>query len=224
MKVLVLNYGPFSPYYYRRLIRRVVNDWKMKHFWESCGKMREIRISTNRVCDCQFICFKQKQKQKRPGLLISQKKVLPITMAILAFFYIADQRTMKFKKSIGAIIADSRRYSEIRRWLTLYKVQQSTFFPFPLQRRRIWLSASSGSFVRCGSPYVSPLSDPPIPPTHTHPPLKTRLLELADRGTTVEFVKKGGGREKPSTAGLSTEWAISLSLIILHLYWKNCKT
>jgi hypothetical protein len=29
------------------------------------------------------------------------------------------------------------------------------------------LSASSGSFVRGGSPYVFPLSDPPCPPTHT---------------------------------------------------------
>ena len=58
------------------------------------------------------------------------------------------------------------------------------------------LSASSGSFVRCGSPYVSPLSDPPIPPTHTHPPLKTRLLELADSGTTVEFVFQAGGKGK----------------------------
>jgi hypothetical protein len=67
---------------------------------------------------------------------------------------------------------------------------------------RRWLT---GSFVRGGSPYVFPLSDPPILPTHTHPSLKTRLLELVDRGTTVEFVKKGGGRGKTSTAGLSTE-------------------
>jgi hypothetical protein len=58
------------------------------------------------------------------------------------------------------------------------------------------LSVSSGSFVRDGSPYVFPLSDPPIPPTHSHPPFKTRLMELANRGTTVEFVKKGWGREK----------------------------
>ena len=56
----------------------------------------------------------------------------------------------------------------------------------------------------------------PHPPTHTHPPLKTRLLELADRGTTVEFVKKGGGREKTSIAVLSTEWAISLSLSVFN--------
>jgi hypothetical protein len=36
----------------------------------------------------------------------------------------------------------------------------------------------------------------PYPPSHTHPPLKTRLLELADRDTTVDFVFFGGGREK----------------------------
>ena len=33
-----------------------------------CGKERDIRIGTYRICDCQFICFKQKQKQKRLDL------------------------------------------------------------------------------------------------------------------------------------------------------------
>jgi hypothetical protein len=51
----------------------------------------------------------------------------------------------------------------------------------------------------------SPSLNSHIPPTNTHLPLKIRVLELADRGTTVEFIKKGRGREKTSTAGLSTE-------------------
>ena len=63
------------------------------------------------------------------------------------------------------------------------------------------VEASSVAGPLMFSPSLTPLS----PYTHTHPPLKTRLLELADRGTTVEFVKKGGGREKTSTAVLSTE-------------------
>jgi hypothetical protein len=54
------------------------------------------------------------------------------------------------------------------------------------------LSASSGSFVRGGSPYVFSLSDPPIPPTtHTHPPIKTRLKSKVNFGQAKKMVLRG---------------------------------
>ena len=53
-------------------------------------------------------------------------------------------------------------------------------------------------------PLIFSTSLTPLSP-YTHKPLKTSLLELADSGTTVEFVFQAGGREKTSTAGLWIE-------------------
>jgi hypothetical protein len=47
---------------------------------------------------------------KQAGLLISQKISISDCDSDIGVFFIADYRTMKFQKSIDAIIADSRRY------------------------------------------------------------------------------------------------------------------
>ena len=82
--------------------------------------------------------------------------------------------------------------------------------PFLTNSTVVPLSASSGSFAHGGSPYVFPLSDPPIP-LHTHPPLKTRLLELADTAA----LQRHYSRIRQKRRGKGRNVAISLSLVVL---------
>jgi hypothetical protein len=65
-------------------------------------------------CLLKFPAIRRIKRESQTGLFISQKISISDCNSDNGVFFIADYRTMKFEKSISAIIANSRRYFSLQ--------------------------------------------------------------------------------------------------------------